>query len=296
MRIVSVESEFAASGMARRLAEAGYCVSRERADARQLAISLAGDAGPLADVLAECVWNDWLYAYIDHDVRVRFPYLDSDEREYVALLTQHALRSQEAAESEEGLWIRRIRAELLPLLDGEPGFCNLDGVMRFRAKVLLQTAEDAAGEVVEQFLADREYEEFVSLLRYMLESRPLTQSVIHLFCTDERVWMCDEAGALIRDDAVTEAAHQVAEDGDVNVEDLAMSVLITRSPCRIVLHDVTHAAPWPSFPETVERVFLNRAVRCRNCAACRRLEQGDAGEAPRDLSEGSGRWLPRLSD
>jgi hypothetical protein len=107
----------------------------------------------------------------------------------------------------------------------------------------------------------------------MLDAQQPTSQVLHVFCSNEQVWITDEKGDLIRDPQVTEAAVQVSEGGEVNAEDLAMSILITRAPCQIVIHDITVAAPWPSFAETVEKVFLNRAVRCQECSACRQLKE-----------------------
>lgn len=247
-----------------------------------------GDVGAEAyrsrftETLDDFLWNDWMYIHIDNRLHHRHSYLTDDEREYLTLLTLHGLRKTADADMadvrqsiHEGVE-EAVRTAVTEAQGQMDGFISLDAIMRFRAKAWLQSLDEGIEEVVEQFLADREYEEFVSLLRYMLESQPLSQQKIHVFCTDERVWMCDETGELISDEEVSRAAYQVSEDGEVNVEDLAMSVLITRSPCKIVIHDVTHGAPWPSFSETLERVFLERAIRCSNCSACAELEKHES--------------------
>lgn len=280
VRIVKLESELAATVMARKLTEAGFSVSRVNGESVELAVAFLGDSvDKFVKVLVDCLLSDWLCAYIDAQLLQGHAYLNEDEREYVALLTLHGLRTVSIGNRDWRDWNEYIRADLNHVIRrSETGHLSLDGFMRFRAKALLVGAEVGVSEVVEQFLADREYEEFVSLLRYMLESQPATQQVVHVFCTDERLWMCDDTGALITDEDVTQAAHQVSDEGEVNVEDLSMSVLITRSPCRIVIHDTTHDAAWPSFSETLERVFLNRVVRCDGCAACKHIERDDPQE------------------
>lgn len=277
VRIVKLESELAAPEMVRRLTAAGFSVSRVNEKSTELAVTFSNESATnFANLLVDCLLNDWLYAYIDGQLQQQHPYLTDDEREYVVLLTLHGLRTDTATTSETDAWTEYIQAELAQLvIQPQTRHLSLDGVMRFRAKALLGEADVGIGEVVGQFLADREYEEFVSVLRYLLESQPSTEQIVHVFCTDERLWMCDDAGTLVTDTDVTQAAHQVSDEGEVNVEDLAMSLLITRSPCQIVIHDTTHAAPWPSFSETLERVFLDRVARCHDCSTCAQLERGN---------------------
>ncbi len=280
VRIIKLESELAAPDLARKLTEAGLLLEENHATDTVLHLRLDDTdeayLRKVAESVAGYLVNDWLYAYIDSHLLMRHSYLNEDEREYVALLTLHALRKASIAERTLSDWEEDLEmAALQALYRTSVTHLDIAGMMRFRAREVLNATETGTEEFVNQFLTDREYEEFVSLLRYMLESQPSTRQIVHVFCTDERMWLCDEAGALIADDDVSEAAHQVSEDGEVNVEDLAMSVLITRSPCKIVIHDITHHAPWPSFAETVERVFLERAARCNHCEACALLENGD---------------------
>ncbi|MCL6594251.1 MAG: putative sporulation protein YtxC, partial [Alicyclobacillus sp.] len=220
---------------------------------------------------------------------VLHPYLGKDQREYVSLLTYHSVRKGDvqAAGKPLGIWQQELTKGFAELLAADCPLLSVDGVARFRARPLLVTAEAVLQEMVEQFLADREYEEFVAMLRYILEGQPATQDVLHVYCSDEHVWLCDESGVLVRDPEVSQVACRVSDDADVHPEDLAMSILITHSPQHIVIHDLTLAAPWPSFAETVERVFLERAERCPGCAVCAarqdaRLPKG--GETPPPLA------------
>lgn len=281
MRIIKLESELAVSDLARSLTDAGLHVEEKEPLTENTSVHLRladGDEGDIslaAQTLAKFLLNDWLYAHIDERICSRHSYLTDDERQYVALLTLHALRKADIDKQPMLHWEQVLATSTAHALQGPVTHLHLAGVMRFRARSVLQATDTGVEEFIAQFLADREYEEFVSLLRYMLESQPATRKIMHVFCTDDRMWLCDETGQLITDNEVTDAAHLVSNEGEVNAEDLAMSVLITNSPCKIVIHDTTHDAPWPSFAETVERVFLERAERCHDCEACDLLEHGE---------------------
>jgi putative sporulation protein YtxC len=286
VRIAELETELAFSALVQKLTEGGFVVHLGGSPERICRVELISDDDTLLiQILTNFAFSEWLYEHICFRLRATHPYLSDDEREYVSLLTFHGLRKTDdriaGKVTEE--WHEAFRGAVQRVIEGCANPClNIDGVIRFRARAYVTAAETAIHEMVEQFLADREYEEFVSMLRYMLEAQPPTTQVLHVYCGDDRIWLTDEMGNLVKDTEVSRAAQQVSDDGDVNTEDLAMSILITRSPCSIIIHDLTHAPPWPSFAETLERVFLDRAVRCTQCTTCVALrkpeETGRAAE------------------
>lgn len=272
---INVNSEMASSAMAGKIEASGLTVRRVEEDASVL-VSMTQGVEPevLGRALTEFVFSDWLLTYMDRRLLDEHPYLEVSEREYIGLLTQHSIRTSHEPLGGVSLaaWTIRVQDAFIESVNRD-NTIQVDGVVRFRLRRFLTALEDVIHDAVEQFLADREYEEFVSMLRYMLDQQPATQHVLHVYCTDDRVWICDVEGGLLRDPEVSAAAYEASEDGAVNPEDLAMSILITRSPCKIVIHDLTTAPPWPSFAETLERVFLERATRCEDCDSCRRLKE-----------------------
>ncbi len=276
---IQLTTEHAHALLTQKLAENGFEVHVPQSDEHVLLIEwdAVGKSG-LVELLTNFILVDWCYEYIHHRVGVLHDYLTDDEREYIALLTFHALRKSEekVAGRTPREWHQFLATAVSELIVGDVdavSAIHIDGMVRFRMREYLTLIDSGINEVLDQFLADREYEEFVSMLRYMLDAQQPSSQVLHVFCSNEQVWITDAQGDLIHDPQVTEAAVQVSEGGEVNAEDLAMSILITRAPCQIVIHDITVAAPWPSFAETVEKVFLGRAVRCHECSTCRQLEE-----------------------
>jgi putative sporulation protein YtxC len=276
---LQLATAYAHSILAQKLAENGFKVHTPKSDAHVLLVEWDAEAkSVLVELLTNFILLDWCYEYIHRRVGVLHDYLTDDEREYIALLTFHALRKADGDVAGKTVrewhdFLAESVSELMSQNTEIVSSVHVDGMVRFRMKDYLSLIDTGIQEVLDQFLADREYEEFVSMLRYMLDSQQPSNQVLHVFCSDDQVWLTDAAGDLIRDPMVTQAAEQASDGGDVNPEDLAMSILITRAPCRIVIHDITVAAPWPSFAETVEKVFLDRAVRCRECSTCRRLAE-----------------------
>jgi putative sporulation protein YtxC len=228
----------------------------------------------LAEILCTFVFEDWMCAYLDVRLAKGHSYLHEDEKEYLVLVMLHSIKtgSHTYAGHTLGEWKQAILSTFQEMVNGFSPI-DIEGVLRFRLKGFLESICSKLEDDVQQFLADREYEEFVSMLRYILEAQTQTSQVMHVYCSKERVWICDADGELVRDTDVAKAVELASEGEDMNAEDLAMSILITRSPSEIIIHDLFPGAPWPSFPETVEKVFSGRAKKCGGCSTCVRLQQ-----------------------
>lgn len=282
MPIVQLETEHAGLSLQQKMADCGLKVQATDESVKRLRVEYdLNMTSDVAETITSFIFSDWCYQHIYQRVGLLHDYLTDDEQEYIALLTFHSMRQsdEEIAGMRQSEWNTFILGSVAQVLDSgaDPQFVYVDGLMRFRAKKYLTVIDKGIHEVIEQFLADREYEEFVSMLRYMLDSQPASSQVLHVFSANDRVWISDASGELVKDAVVTEAAQHASDDGDVNPEDLAMSILITRAPCQIVIHDLTMDAPWPSFAETVEKVFLGRATRCQECSACKQLKLSKEG-------------------
>ncbi|WP_188332069.1 sporulation protein YtxC [Alicyclobacillus suci] len=230
-------------------------------------------AEDLCNVLTTFLFSDWLFAWLRLAFNQEYRHLSDDEIEYLTLVLVHEVRADELVLGNRSFaeWYARTKAGMRAVLTTGKAL-SMEGVARFRLRWFLKSVTAASRERVQQFLLDREYEESVAMLRYLLETQPETAQELHVFSAPDRVWITDATGRLVRDSEVTEAALSESTV-DLNSEDLAMSILITRSPCKIVLHDMNEGAQWPSFAETLGRVFAERVQKCNHCSTCQQLKQ-----------------------
>lgn len=283
LRATELETAFAYTALVQKLEQDGFEVELESSNANRLRVRWEIEkCETLCTTICSFVFQDWLFAYMENKLLQAHSYLSKEELEYIALLTFHGLRNHEGVWAGHFMheWQEKIQQSFADILENNTAM-HIDGVLRFRVRPYFHAVDVALHEMVEQFLTDREYEEFVAMLRYMLDTQPASTQILHVYCSDHHVWISDSQGQLVRDHEVTEAACHVSKGEDVNAEDLAMSILITRSPCQIIVHDLTKAAPWPSFSETLERVFVGRTSRCNRCSTCEKLESAGEVQIPR---------------
>ncbi len=134
----------------------------------------------------------------------------------------------------------------------------LEGFMRFRMKDYLVKWETVLKKNAEEYIIEKEYKEFIGILRYFVFLREPKNITIHIsFNESEGYRLSDsqkneikEADAKTRDNPLRSRMTR---------EDKVLSTLINISPEKIVVHnskDITEKR----FLSTIKNVFLDRVV------------------------------------
>ncbi|AEJ44202.1 sporulation protein YtxC [Alicyclobacillus acidocaldarius] len=268
MLIFELTADMDSLGLAGRLTECGaasYVVSSPGP-------SVVCECGPalhsrVAQLVAGVLTREWLQARVVERVCRMEPLWPAEEVQFHALveICESRLKSRPVAGHTLDEWQASLARALVSHF--RRSVCiALEPFVRFRLhRVVVDLAHRVRDRMMASALED-EYEESLSMLRYMLDEHPLCEAEMHVYVTPDGVWITDAEGGIVTDEQIELVALQ---DDDVTSEDLAMTLLITKSPWRIVVHDAYPEAPWPSFSETVTRVFGHRAVPCPGCPTCR---------------------------
>lgn len=144
---------------------------------------------------------------------------------------------------------------------------NINGFITFRMKDLREDIEEIIDKVVENYMVEKEYREFVKLLKYFVD---IQESKI------EEIDICigENGNYSIRDntgkDIFNEFMKELAEcrvDTDANIEDVIISGLITNAPKNVVIHGKENCTN-KEFLETIINVFGERVSYCEGCSIC----------------------------
>ena len=196
-------------------------------------------------------------------IRVDHPYLTAEEAD---VLSQKVIATLSAGEKEE--WVLRVQNEVNSFLS-ENKAIFLEGFFRFRLKDFVHQLKENLEEAIDQLLADKEYQEFIKLLRYFVEiQEPKILEVHVLFYSKEKFRLLDEEEKPLEHDYLLKVLGDLKDEG-LKYEDLLLSALITLSPQRIILHHSEKT----SIVKTILNVFTERVTFCRDCELCRSLEE-----------------------
>ncbi|MDO4534985.1 MAG: putative sporulation protein YtxC [Clostridium perfringens] len=144
----------------------------------------------------------------------------------------------------------------------ETGYININGFIRFRMKAMINTIEEIVDKVVERYMVEKEYNEFVKLLKYFVEIQECKIEEIDLKVLNNGLYeIKNGSGEDVFKDFLREVKDNT-EDSVVNVEDIIISGLITNAPKKIRIFNEVKCNN-KEFLNTIKSVFGERVEVCK---------------------------------
>lgn len=144
---------------------------------------------------------------------------------------------------------------------------NIRGFITFRMKELREDIEDIIDKVVEDYMVEKEYKEFVKLLKYFVDIQESKMDEINIYIQENGGYILkDEKGNDVFDEFIKELS-ECKIDTEANVEDIIISGLITNAPKHVVIHRKDKCVNL-EFIDTIFNVFGDRVCYCSGCKEC----------------------------
>lgn len=223
----------------------------------------------VADVLSDLIMCKWQKNMLGDIIRENYYYFGEEERRTIF---QHALRyleDYETGETNSIIKIRKKRRVLSKLREFLSSYNQIvvEGFIRFRLKEYIKELEEAADKAVDDFLMDREYKEFIQLLKYFVDIQDSRTDVVNVVMKPNGSFMLYDGQNRVINSSYLEGFIFDLIDSEINYEDLLISALITIAPREINFHAGKAESP-PNTLETIRCIFSNRVVLCKGCQLC----------------------------
>ncbi|MBO8126852.1 MAG: putative sporulation protein YtxC [Firmicutes bacterium] len=154
----------------------------------------------------------------------------------------------------------------------------LEGFLRFRLKEFCEELSAYVDKAVDSYMIDREYEEFVSLLRYFVEIQEPKMGEAHIVVRSNGLFRILDSHKEV---VITEYLEGFVVDlvqNQVEYEDLLLSALITLVPTKVIVH----LDPKSKVAKTISQVFAGRSEACPywggSCPLCNYAQVGTGKE------------------
>lgn len=136
----------------------------------------------------------------------------------------------------------------------------LNGFLFFQNKEYFKYLEDATNLAVNKFIIEREYLEFISLLKIYINSHSSTTDTVRLYYNTSKPTLFDENNNIIdvKDDLFD---MKFASDISFSSNDYILNALLTLIPKRIVVYLSDNSID--EFINTLSLIFENRITICR---------------------------------
>lgn len=141
----------------------------------------------------------------------------------------------------------------------------IDGYLRFRSKTLNSLIDNAIDMIISHVQMEIEYEEFISLLQFYVDSQVPKIELVHVLVRDNKFDLIDLDGNLIKTNTLNEMMEDLFFD-DITPADILVSSLIVLSPIKIVIH--TENDVEKDLMAILKQIFRERVIFCDGCSIC----------------------------
>ena len=202
---------------------------------------------------------------IQNLIKSEYFYFDTNEQKQIANITFEDLYNNEESVYSFDKRYNLIYNSCLEYLLSNNSLV-LKGFITFRLKNYLETILEQVDKSVNKFIVQKEYTEFISLLRMYVNSEESNCSLIHLIYRNYKPILLDENKNLIKiDDNISNLKY--LSDISFSTNDFALNTLLNIIPKKIYIHLIDSNKD--EFINTIKLIFENRAIFCTDCSICK---------------------------
>lgn len=141
----------------------------------------------------------------------------------------------------------------------------LDGFVSFRLKKYWNVLEKIVDMAVDKFVLEREYNEFISLLKLYIDSKESSTLICHLVYNEQESILLDsDKNCIDTSSNIFDAKY--LSDISFSSNDYALNALLNLLPEKLYVHLVNNVED--EFITTLKLIFGNRVKICNDCPIC----------------------------
>ena len=216
----------------------------------------------LSDIISNCILMFYEPILIKRSINLNYFYFDDFEKKTIEKICYDYILANE----DDSLKYRReeIWTNVLRYLSENKSMI-LDGFVNFRLDNYLNTIDSIIDYSVSKYIVEKEYTEFINLLKLYIDSRECETKLVHLVYSNGESILLDECRNLIslKDDIFN---AKYLSDISFSSNDYALNALLTLLPERIEIHIIGYE---DEFIDTLKLIFGTRIFICRDCNICR---------------------------
>lgn len=136
---------------------------------------------------------------------------------------------------------------------------NINGFIIFRMRMLRDDIEKIIDKIVSKYMVEKEYKEFVKLLKYFVEIQESKIDTINIYIEEGNNYeIKDNSGNDLYENFLSDLTN-TKSNNEINCEDILISGLITNAPKIIKIYNKNNCTN-KEFLDTIENVFGERVI------------------------------------
>ncbi|HWQ76310.1 MAG TPA: putative sporulation protein YtxC, partial [Syntrophomonas sp.] len=229
----------------------------------------------VSEFLAEHILHDWEDRMVRREISKRVRHIESQDQEVILRKAIEFLQHCNSNDSINLLFNygrkNKISHKIMDHIYSHDKLV-IEGLINFCMQDYLNELRFAVDLACEELNNEKEYNDFVKLLRYFVDNQtPRTREVNLLMDKDGLFFLWDGDGVDIDEKIINYYSNEMLYN-DISLDDILVSILITISPRRIILHNTANENSEPV--KIIRQVFGERIRDCTGCERCAHNGEG----------------------
>lgn len=215
----------------------------------------------IADTVSEIILEDMQSHMVEKIIQDEYFYFGREERNKIlrdAMAIMWGGNPAVCSEAIRNRWRNRVWKRIMEHLENNDEMV-LEGFIRFRLKDFKHELEEAVDRAVDDLLIEKEYGEFIKLLRYFVEIQEPKVEEVHVVMGEDKKYILLDAGLrIINNDLLEDLAKEISHK-EISHDDLLISSLITIAPRKITIHEYDRIQN-KELLNTINNVFIGKVT------------------------------------
>lgn len=228
----------------------------------------------VANILYNVVIDEFYKKDISNFLADTYFFLRHDEVNEIKNVVLEVLRGKDTLIDEGSIYCMNKKNTIIDKIVkciAENNEININGFITFRMKEIKEDLESIIDKVVERYMVEKEYNEFIKLLKYFVEVQESKIDLVNIIVNNDGTYLIqDNQGRDIAEELFSDLNDLKYKD-NTNIEDMLISVLITNAPEKIIIHCVDNCKNLELI-DTVKKVFTDRVNFCEDCKTCKKIK------------------------
>ena len=215
-----------------------------------------------SNILTKCIINYYEKDLINSNINLNYFYFNANERKQILDNTINLLCDNINSPKRYDL----INNEIFEYISSNHSF-YLQAFINFNLNKYITLLNNQIDIAVNKFLIDKEYLEFVNILRLYIKSEEKNSEAEHLhliYNNKTSIIIDDNQNIISCNDSINKVKY--ISDISFSSNDLALNTLLNLIPKQLTVHLVDGYCD--EFINTIKLIFQERVMICENCDIC----------------------------
>ncbi len=218
----------------------------------------------ISSILTDTIIRFYQKKLIRRIINYNYFYFHSSEKKEIIKIAEEFINSDTITKEDNYF---AIYYEVLKYIEINKSLV-LEGFINFRLSNYIKNLDYIVDIAVNKYITDKEYLEFVNLLKLYVKLTPSKESLIHLIYNKKKQSiLLDNQKNIIPIDTDENFNQKYLSDITFSSNDYALNTLLNLTPKKLIIHLTNHTKE-DEFINTLKLIFEGKYEICMGCEIC----------------------------